>query len=141
ILADAQREIYNTLRPVGLILHALEGRRLEDAETECGASLIDPELRDGIVEKCQDAFRIGFHAAESLRLRRRLDLAKAAGWNAALVAACKSTDSGSEFDGDLFGPKFRERFHIEAKHNRDRLANKETTKSKPKRKPYYNNGG
>ncbi|RUS21328.1 LOW QUALITY PROTEIN: hypothetical protein BC937DRAFT_93020 [Endogone sp. FLAS-F59071] len=76
ILADAQRGIYNTLRLVVILLHALEPQNNGDDVFQ--NQLIKPDLAAAMVEKLQDALRIGFHEAEHIRIRRRSDLVKAA---------------------------------------------------------------
>jgi len=126
VLADAQRGIYNTLRPIAILLHALEPSN--DSDDLFSSQLIHPDVAAAMVEKLQDAVRIGFHEAERLRIRRRTDLAKAAEWPPALVTACKTLESSSEYDGDLFGETFHERFHSEAKHAKHRNALKQSNK-------------
>jgi hypothetical protein len=64
-----------------------------------------------MVEKLQDALHIGFHEAEKLRIRLRTDLAKSASWSASLTTICKTIESGSNYDEDLFGTEFGQRYY------------------------------
>src|SRR5262249_1427194 len=96
ILPDAQRGIYNNLRPIAILLHALEPR--ENGNDLFSSQLVHPDAATALVEKLQDAVRIGFHEAERLRVRRRTDLAKSANWPSTLTTACKTYESSSEYD-------------------------------------------
>ncbi|GAB5593606.1 hypothetical protein Unana1_08506 [Umbelopsis nana] len=91
-------------------------QRLEFLETTDISSEASPEFRDEIVNKLQEVLALNFHAAQGVRIERRIALAKSIKWNNSLIEACEKVDSSAEGDTELFGPEFRERFHAEAKN-------------------------
>jgi hypothetical protein len=67
-LQKIQREIYTSMRPLIFTLQFLE---TTDISSEAS-----PEFRDEIVNKLQEALALNFHAAEGVRIERRIALAK-----------------------------------------------------------------
>ncbi|KAH8552588.1 hypothetical protein BGW37DRAFT_489508 [Umbelopsis sp. PMI_123] len=74
-----------------------------------------------ITRKMQDTIALGFHAAEGIRVERRIALAKSAQWNTGLIEACERLHSSTTNDSELFGPEFRALLHLEAKTWKDML--------------------
>jgi len=107
-LAKIQREIYVSMRPILFTLNFLESQDVSSKTTA--------EFADTMVLKLQDTLALSFHAAEGIRIDRRIALAKAAKWSNSLVEACEKVDSSAEGDAELFGPEYRQLFHAEAKN-------------------------
>ncbi|KAH8548315.1 hypothetical protein BGW37DRAFT_507515 [Umbelopsis sp. PMI_123] len=77
---------------------------------------------DTITRKMQDTIGLGFHAAEGIRIERRIALAKSAQCNTGLIEACERLDSSTANDSELFGPEFRVLLYQEAKAWKDMQA-------------------
>ena len=107
-LSKIQKEIYVSMRPILFTLNFLESQDISSKTTA--------EFANTMVLKLQDTLALSFHAAEGVRIERRLALAKAAKWSNALIEACEKVDSFAEGDAELFGPEYRELFHAEAKN-------------------------
>jgi hypothetical protein len=96
------------MRPVIFTIQFLESQEITDAAT--------PEFVASIIHKLQDTLALSFHFAESIRIDRRLGLAKSVKWGTTLAEDCEKVDNSAAFDAELFGPEFRQLFHQEAKN-------------------------
>lgn len=91
------------MRPFVFTLQFLENNNLSLEAT--------PTSRTEIVNKLQKTLTLNFHAAEGVRIERRIALAlKSIKWRNSLVDACEKVDSSVEGDTELFGPEFANYF-------------------------------
>ena len=108
-LADIQRGFLNCTRPILSILKVLDN--LEELEVQ--SDFIESNFAKKLKDKLKDSVQLLNHEAERTRVLRRKNLAKNAKWPARLVDICDSVDN--EDEGELFGKKFREQLHEDAK--------------------------
>jgi hypothetical protein len=130
-LSKIQREIYVTMRPLFVTLQFLE---TNDLQSEISESCLQ-----AITRKLQDTIALSFHAAEGVRIERRIALAKSANWGASLLEACEKVDSSAADDADLFGPEIRQIFHNEAKARKHFQAISSSNTNTPRSRPFPNN--